>query len=248
MTEEQSYHEIQLTGKQLVFFFMAATAVSVVIFLCGVLVGKGVRPRLDTVAAQSAPEPAADVGTRAPRATVPVPHEEAPAEVKDQLSYYDRLAGKEEPDAQKPPVSAAPTPADAAAEAPAPPPEDPAAIKEPAGAPSRTTKPEPPQGPAAAAPATPPPAAPPVASPAPSEPVGAGYAVQVAAVKVSADAEALVKQLTAKGYHAYLVPPEQPGSAGVYRVRVGKFADRATAEEVAKRLATEEHFKPWITK
>src|SRR5438067_9634357 len=42
-TAEDGFHEIQLNGKQLVFLFMAATVVSVVIFLCGVLVGRGVR-------------------------------------------------------------------------------------------------------------------------------------------------------------------------------------------------------------
>ena len=41
--QDDAFHEIQLNGKQLVFLFMAATVVSVVIFLCGVLVGRGVR-------------------------------------------------------------------------------------------------------------------------------------------------------------------------------------------------------------
>ena len=42
-TEDDGFHEIQLNGKQLVFVFMALTVVSVVIFLCGVLVGRGVQ-------------------------------------------------------------------------------------------------------------------------------------------------------------------------------------------------------------
>jgi len=49
---DDGFHEIQLNGKQLVFLFMAATVVSVVIFLCGVLVGRGVRER--TVAQSAA--------------------------------------------------------------------------------------------------------------------------------------------------------------------------------------------------
>ena len=40
---DDGFHEIQLNGKQLVFLGMATTLVSVVIFLCGVLVGRGVR-------------------------------------------------------------------------------------------------------------------------------------------------------------------------------------------------------------
>src|SRR5688572_11317804 len=42
---DEGFHEIQLNGKQLVFLFMAATVVAVVIFLCGVMVGRGVPTR-----------------------------------------------------------------------------------------------------------------------------------------------------------------------------------------------------------
>src|SRR6266496_5074894 len=71
-TRDDGFHEIQLNGKQLVFVFMAATVVSVVIFLCGVLVGRGVRAeRAATVADQTAaaiepaPQAAAPVSTPA---------------------------------------------------------------------------------------------------------------------------------------------------------------------------------------
>ena len=39
---DDGFHEIHLSGKQLVFLFMATTVVSIVIFLCGVQVGRGV--------------------------------------------------------------------------------------------------------------------------------------------------------------------------------------------------------------
>ena len=42
-TSDDAFHEIQLNGKQLVFLFMAAVVAMVVIFLLGVLVGRGVR-------------------------------------------------------------------------------------------------------------------------------------------------------------------------------------------------------------
>jgi DedD protein len=58
-TQDDGFHEIQLNGKQLVFLFMAATVVSVVIFLCGVLVGRGVRAERGLIAEQ----PAAPVET-----------------------------------------------------------------------------------------------------------------------------------------------------------------------------------------
>ena len=51
MTDE-GLREIQLDGKQLVFLFMAATVVAVVIFLCGVMVGRGVPARAEARAAE----------------------------------------------------------------------------------------------------------------------------------------------------------------------------------------------------
>ena len=38
----ESASEPHLSGEQLVFLFMASTVVAVVIFLCGVMVGRGV--------------------------------------------------------------------------------------------------------------------------------------------------------------------------------------------------------------
>jgi len=38
-----AYYEVQLNNKQLVFFFMATLAIAVVVFLCGVMVGRGVQ-------------------------------------------------------------------------------------------------------------------------------------------------------------------------------------------------------------
>ena len=41
--DDGAYYEVQLNNKQLVFFFMATLAIAVVVFLCGVMVGRGVR-------------------------------------------------------------------------------------------------------------------------------------------------------------------------------------------------------------
>src|SRR5438552_11280759 len=51
---DDAFREIQLNGKQLVFLFMVATVVSVVIFLCGVFVGRGVRAERAPLAADAA--------------------------------------------------------------------------------------------------------------------------------------------------------------------------------------------------
>jgi len=102
--QDEGFHEIQLNGKQLVFLFMAATVVSVVIFLCGVLVGRGVRA--NQVASAEA-SPAAASGETSPQqpssppqptpagsdptAAAPPP---APA---DDLTYFNRLEKKNAP-------------------------------------------------------------------------------------------------------------------------------------------------------
>jgi cell division septation protein DedD len=58
MASDDGFKEIQLSGKQLVFLFMATTIVAVVIFLCGVMVGRGVKsPNQAAGAASAAPAP-----------------------------------------------------------------------------------------------------------------------------------------------------------------------------------------------
>ena len=34
----------------------------------------------------------------------------------------------------------------------------------------------------------------------------------------------------------------------MYRVRVGRYAEHRVAERMKRRLETEEHFQPWITR
>ena len=62
---DDGFHEIQLSGKQLVFLFMATTVVSIVIFLCGVLVGRGVQNARGLLTSSSA----TDAGRREARQT-----------------------------------------------------------------------------------------------------------------------------------------------------------------------------------
>ena len=63
---DEAVHEIHLNGKQLVFMFMATTVVAVVIFLSGVMVGRGVPQRsaagdLSSDATSAAVDPTAPV-------------------------------------------------------------------------------------------------------------------------------------------------------------------------------------------
>ena len=96
---DEGFHEIQLNGKQLVFLFMAATVVSVVIFLCGVMVGRGVvRAQQTSEPANVADDVAIDptlVGRTPP--PVPAASSEAPLSTQETLTYPERLEEPEPP-------------------------------------------------------------------------------------------------------------------------------------------------------
>ena len=231
--QDDGFHEIQLNGKQLVFLFMATTVVSVVIFLLGVLVGRGVRA--ERAAADSAAVAATETPQAAPPTTPATPAAdptaaEAPAPASEKLSYFDLEKKNPPSEALKPSTEKAPAPRAAEKER--------AVEKE-------KEKPAPP------AVVAPPPAAPrpaPAAeSHATAEPAGGGFAVQIAALNVRSEADAIVKRLTSKGYSAYVLAPPS-GSPSVFRVRVGKFPTRREAESVAARLQKEEQYKPWVTR
>lgn len=220
---EDGFHEIQLTGKQLVFLFMATTVVAVVIFLCGVLVGRGVRAERALADASSASPQA---GTEAPPAAAPATQsgEPSPATGED-LSYAKRLQG-DEPKEQLKTGSAATAPPETTAEPPTP----------------SEAEPEKPRDTPAPSPPTQPPSAPPSAR------AGGGWVVQVAALRDRAAAVSIVQRLTRRGYQAFIVEPTRGAPAPGFRVRVGPFQDRGQAEQVSRRLEREEQFKPFITR
>jgi len=220
---DDGFHEIQLNGKQLVFLFMAVTVVSVVIFLCGVLVGRGVRLDRATPDVLEAQQTA--VAPPPPAPAVTAPGSGAPATAGEDLSYPGRLADKNPPKEQL---------KDPAAQQPVTAPPAPAAA--PASTPTAT--------PGTAATAARP--APPGATPAaPAEPAGSGFAIQLAALGKREEADIIARRLVGKGFPAYVLNPES-GAPAVFRVRVGKFKDRREAESIAARLQKEEQFKPWI--
>jgi cell division septation protein DedD len=229
---DDGFHEIQLNGKQLVFLFMAATVVSVVIFLCGVLVGRGVKTEravssADAAAVAAVAEPAPP---RAVVATPPAagtdPTAAAPPPAVGDLTYPNRLEKKTQPLEDLRPALA---PA-ASAER-----EKPSLLTAPPIAPPASRP-----APAAAI------VAPTSHSQAPSVIAGDGYVVQVAAVPEH-DADTIAKRLTSKGYGVFVVAPGVAAPA-LYRVRVGRFKTRREAEIVASRLQKEEQFRPWITR
>ncbi len=219
---EDGFREIQLSGKQVIFLFMVLTVASAVIFLCGVLVGRNVRaPRLD--AAESV-----TVATSTPTAADSAPHAAEPpppaTEVHDELSYHKRLQGETAPpEAVKPEAKADSPPASQPA---APPP-----AAAPTGAQAATTQP-------ASAPPQPAAQEPPAARP-------GSWVVQVGAFGNAAAAREVVRQLSAKGYPAFLVNPAA-GMPVIYRVQVGGYGNRSDADQVARRIEKEDQFKPVV--
>lgn len=219
----------------MVFLFMAATVVSVVIFLWGVLVGRGVRAERGTVAdatpisavAETTPPPqpqAAPPATPAgsdPRAAAPPP-------AVDDLSYFNRLETKTPPKEQlKASSEKVKAESEKAAAPSAPPPE-------------RPTPPAPKEPPRAITTM-------PAAAPVSGEPAGSGWAVQIAALNARNEAEAIAKRLSSKGYAAYVVAPAD-GTPAIFRVRVGKYPTHREADSIAAKLKKEEQLNPWVTR
>ena len=111
---DEGFHEIQLSGKHLVALFMAATVVAVVIFLCGVMVGRGVGAQRIAAEARELPaDPTAEVRqTEAPEPSAPTTG--AASSSDEKLTYPERLDGDApSPETLKPQVRVAPPPAPA---------------------------------------------------------------------------------------------------------------------------------------
>lgn len=220
---DEGFHEIQLSGKQLVFLFMAATTVAVLIFLCGVKVGRGVRPEgaietADTVASATPPPAAATPSQPVAGGGPPAAEPPAPApEPDDELSYAKRLQGDPSTspaEKLKPPSLAAQASVPKVTPSPPRPAAKPAAKAEPPAVPQSTGLP-------------------------------GGWIVQLTALQDRGACATIAQRLVSKGYPAFVLDPA-PGSPKIYRVQVGGYADRDKAEQAARRLAAEEQFKTYV--
>jgi cell division septation protein DedD len=120
---DDTFHEIQLNGKQLVFLFMVAVVVSSVIFLCGVLVGRGVRNERDLAAeAQQLQEsPTPDAETASPAAPVAPagadPTTAPPPATVNDAAFAENLGAPAAPPAPQQPEPVAPKPVPSAMKA-----------------------------------------------------------------------------------------------------------------------------------
>ena len=222
-TADDAFHEIQLSGKQLVFLFMATTVISVIIFICGVLVGRSVpvegisaAENPATTASAPADVPTSAAGTATPPST---------AQAAEGTSYSARLdAQANTPEKLTPVAEPPPTPAPVAAEA-----------TRPASEPAATPAPEPPTRQTAD-------------TPKPSSGLPGTWAVQVVSLRDRGAANQIVQRLQGRNYPAFLVAPSAGTPTQLYKVQVGKYKDRAEAERIQARLKKEEQFDPWIVR
>jgi len=243
VAQDDYYYEIQLTNKQLVFYFMAGASGLILSFLAGVMVGRGVEGSA-LGAVETRPVSEERVVAEQPQAqatATPAPSD---------YSYPQRLeSDKPEEGLEKRAASSAQAPARSA-----PPTTVPAAARSQSTTLPPVPTPRPAATPAAATPA------PAVAStPAPSpqraasgplpkaQPTtAAGFGIQVGAFRDKASADTVVKSLKTRGFPAYTVAPAA-NSGGLFTVRVGIYRDRADAEAVQGRL-NDDKFKPYIIK
>jgi DedD protein len=256
LAQDDYYYEIQLTNKQLVFYFMAGATGLILSFLAGVMVGRGVDAQAGEVQAARVQEERTVV-EETPRPVSPAP---SPAE----LSYAQRLESDKADDALAKPQASTPAPATKGASPkpstipsalPSPPPTEatPAPSRREAKG-NKTPKATPEPTVAEAAP-SPTPAPVRVATREPKEgkepkttkaAAPGAFTIQVGAFKDRATADSVVSRLKGKGFAALVVPPD--GSDGLYLVRVGSFAARADAERTEAKLRDQEKFKPYIVK
>jgi len=214
---DDGFHEIQLSGKQLVFAFMATTLILVAVFLLGVKIGREVKgdrvasaDSTDALTSAAAPQAASTPSQPVASSGPPAAEPPAPApEPEDELSYAKRLQSDSAPAEKLKPPAEQPSPRVAA-----PPPAEPA-------------KPEP--KPATAA----------------STGRPGAWIVQVISLQDRAGATAIARRLAAKGYPAFVLDPPE-GAPRIYRVQVGGYADRNDAEQASRRLEKDEQYKPLV--
>ena len=223
-TAEDGFHEIQLSGKQLVFLFIVTTTVVVGVFLFGVLVGRGAREtRSDTPGPTTSAAPGtSDIATSEPPPVEPPPvaSDEPPSTSQKALKGQDSAPET----TRTSPPDALPAPPETKA-TPAPPPVSREPVAKPDAAPAPRKSPSP-NVPSAGTPGV--------------------WLVQVIATRDQEVATSVVKRLGAKGYPAFLVNPIPGAAQPFYKVQIGRYKDRSEAEQVSQRIKKEEQFQSWI--
>lgn len=241
--EEKSFYEIQLDNKQLILVFLASVTVCVLIFVLGVMVGKGKKEaemaaagRSETTQARPEPDlappheieaaPADDrnaVKEKAKKSKKEKAQQNAGAQSNaDDYAYYDLdKTTAEKPLTKEPEKTAQPKTETEKAEPAKPEPVKTAAVIKTE---ENETKSEP--------------------LPDLNSPSGR-FTVQVMATSSKSKAEQKMDYLKSKGYTAFM-SEERAGDSSVFKVRVGKFGDADAAKQVATRLKQELQLETWV--
>ena len=211
----------------------AAAMIMGLTFALGILVGRQwSRPAAATMTTESS-GPRRTVVPPGKRGGLAGPDVEGPQVDQKQLTFYQTLTaplGRGSADAsQRPQDKPKPSHAAEPARAEAPPPYPYASRGE-----TIVEKPAAPDTPAPDARAARPPA-------------DATWAVQAAAFKTQAQADALQKQLKQSGFEAYVVSAKGDDGQTTYRVRIGTFKSKADAQKVADRVRGERSLAAFIT-
>lgn len=247
--EEKSYYEIQLDNKQLILVFLGGVTVCVLVFVLGVMVGKGKKEAemaalTPTEQSTTTARPQPDASQ--PKEVQPVADEGAPRE-RNRKNKKDRA---EEEAAKEPPAAPVPK-ADKMTygdldktdtEAPLTP------QPEPAGpAPKQAQQgstPSPATALSDVASKTQEPSASNGSEKTPS--TGMRYTVQVMATGSKEKADEQLNFLKSKGYTAFMNEEKTASGSSVYKVRVGKFGDSDSAKKIAIRLKQDLKLETWV--
>jgi len=241
--EEKSYYEIQLDNKQLILVFLAGVTVCVLIFILGVMIGKGKKETEMALAAKSEPsrtkmsEP--DLNPPQEPATAVDPSNDKKGKKAKENAKPDVSDDDMDFDSSQPSASAKPT-APQKSEVKQKPDQEAhtlpgvAAVKQTQPAESSLTQTpmltEPPAKPTASA---------------STADTGKKYTVQVMATGSKPKAQQELTTLKAKGYTAYL-SEDKTAKGSVFKVRVGHFSDSDSAKKLALRLKDELKLETWV--
>ena len=247
--EEKSYYEIQLDNKQLILVFLAGLVLCVLVFVLGVMVGKGQKEA--ELAAVIRPEPATT--------TRPEPDTKMPAQPQQNVDSEsvpggDRPAPKPVPEkparessAQKQPEKISKT------EIKTPETGKPASSKKQDDYSfydldkSETTSPKLEKSKASPTPNSGNQQPDTEKMPENTQPAKGAllYTVQVMATASKPKADKEMTSLRTKGFSPFLDEIKTEGGT-VYKVRVGKFSDSAGARELAAKLKKDLKLETWV--
>ncbi len=237
--------EINLESRQVALLFVLCLVILTLVFALGIIVGRGMRvPGAVTTAKLLPDEPQVPPAPAAVAEGKPAaPPREEPAPV---MKFYEEGAAKPSREVK---LATRPTAEDVAEQPQAGTAAKPTETKQaPSTAPKTTGQASPKPVEKSTARTEAPKTAPAVNATPPAMTKSSGeYTIQVSAFQDKAQADRMVDRLKGKGYDAFVTKAVIPGRGIWYRVRVGKYASRDAAENVAANLKRKEGIATYVT-